>query len=179
MPKILIILFTLMILPSVWAVDCLTKGTTPEETLKDTNFDNLQLLSMNIKNKMGGPEKGFYVEFTNNCKYDVSLALAFESWGSRKDLLSAAYYEPLLVQGWWNVKGTAKLKVFFERKVTQKLAFHARSTNGLIWGKETILYTVPGPDGGKAYPFIEYDSDKKCKADENNIVTCSISVSCN
>ena len=178
MKKMTYLFLSFLLMSTVLADDCLNNGTSPTSALKDTNFDDLQTLSMNVKNKMGGPEKGFYIEFSNKCKVDVNFALALASWGKNDNLLAKAYYEPLLVQGWWNVKPESSQKLFFERKVTKTFAFHARASNGMIWGKDNILYTVPGPDGGKAYPFIEYETEKKCKGDNENVVTCYISVAC-
>ncbi len=178
MKKIIYLFLSILLLSTAFADDCLNDGTSPDSSLKETNFEDLQTLSMNIKNKLGGPQKGFYIEFKNNCQYEVNFALALASWGRNDNVLAKVYYEPLFVQGWWNARSGSRQRIFFERKVTETFAFYAQASNGLYWGRKQTLYTVPGPSGGKVYPFIEYKSEDKCEADANNVVTCFISVSC-
>lgn len=163
---------------ATYATDCLETEKNVNTVIKESNFEDLMMISDNLASKVGAPKKGFYLIVENNCRLPISVAIALASWGKKTDLLSAAYYEPLYVHGWWTVESGSYLKQFFERKVTEHFSVHAHTQTGMVWGKDTIQYTIQGPDGAKVYPFLEYKSAEKCKTESGGVITCRVSYTC-
>ncbi len=168
MKKIFIfLLFTFLSLALYAEDDCLTKGNTPEQTLKETNLLELVVLSESIKEQSGGPNKGFYLFIQNQTDEVLKVAFAIEAAGDPKNFF---FYREGTVQGFWKIKPGGFKKIFIERILPREYYIHAHGTASQ-WGKEKN-FVVEGGDVDASYAFNKKDPTSSCKAEEDGVVVC-------